>query len=230
MNSADGSAGTGDKHERQSVACDVALIVYDEAQLKILLIRRKHPPFQDKWALPGGFLDRGETLAEAAAREVEEETGIQRPRLHEIGAFGDPGRDPRGRVISVGFLALARFARLRPRPGDDAGAVGFFPLRKPPELAFDHGKIILAARRRLRELAVLTPDLLDLLPRRISGGDLRQLCREVMGRRYDAETFERQLGLIPALELIETVPGDRLYRFNRQESRPGEFAFLIRNE
>jgi len=226
-----GAGGGGaEAYERQSVACDVAIIVFADDRLQVLLIRRKRPPFAGRWALPGGFVERGETLAEAAAREVMEETGVRRPRLMEVGAFGDPGRDPRGRTISIAWLALSRFARLRPKAGDDAAEVGWFPLRHPPELAFDHDRILSAVRAQLRKTAVLTPDLFDLLPRRVSREAFRQLCREVMGRRFEADAFGRCLDAVPALAKVESAPGDTIYHFDRRRYRPCDFGFLLHDK
>ena len=222
-----GSAPRSKNFERPSLACDVAIVVFADQQLQVLLVERGRPPFVGAWALPGGFVEPGESPATAAARETLEETGIRRLRLVQVGAFGDPGRDPRGWVVSVAFLALTRAHRLAPRAGDDARAVKFFPLRRLPPLAFDHDQILRAARARLRQLAVLTPDLFDLLPRVFSADDLRQLGRENMGRRYDADGFGRALAKIPALEPAPAGPGERRYRCHKRRLGPADLAFLL---
>jgi 8-oxo-dGTP diphosphatase len=117
---------------------------------KVLLIRRKSPPFAAKWALPGGFVDVNEPLDQAARRELEEETGVSIADLKQLYTFGDPGRDPRGWTVSVAFLAHVEESKVRPRAGDDAAEVGWFDLRKLPPLAFDHALILERARRRLK--------------------------------------------------------------------------------
>ena len=121
---------------------------------QVLLIRRRKPPFEGEWAIPGGFVDPGETLEEAARRELWEETGLQPIRLEQLRAFGQPGRDPRGWVISIAHLALLdaeEAASLRPRAASDAGDVAWFALDDPPPLAFDHAQILACARQALKE-------------------------------------------------------------------------------
>jgi ADP-ribose pyrophosphatase YjhB (NUDIX family) len=104
----------------------------------ILLIRRKNPP--TGWALPGGFVDYGESLESAAIREAEEETSLEVKLLYQLGAYSDPDRDPRRHTISVVFVARAAG---KPRAADDAQEVGiFFRNSLPERLAFDHGKIL----------------------------------------------------------------------------------------
>jgi 8-oxo-dGTP diphosphatase len=140
-------------YPRPMVTVDVVLFALQAGKLKVLLIQRKTPPFQDCWALPGGFLDIDEELEAAARRELHEETGLKIGNVLELGAFGKIGRDPRGRTISVVYLALAAGEPPAARAGDDAAAAGWFSAVRPPKLAFDHGDILRAARKRLRELA-----------------------------------------------------------------------------
>jgi ADP-ribose pyrophosphatase YjhB (NUDIX family) len=109
-----------------------------EGSGNILLIRRKNPPFG--WALPGGFVDYGESLETAAVREAEEETSLQVELLYQLGAYSDPARDPRFHTISVVFVAQAAG---EPKAADDAGDIGIFNRHTLPDnLAFDHGKIL----------------------------------------------------------------------------------------
>jgi len=139
-------------HQHPSVTVDVVLLARDGQQWQVLLIRRKHPPFEGHWALPGGFVEPGESLESAARRELLEEAGIVPRHLEQVYAFGDPGRDPRGWTISVAYLAVLdaeeRLA-LRPRAGDDAADVGWFGLSALPPLAFDHAEILAHAARRV---------------------------------------------------------------------------------
>ena len=128
-----------------------AVLVTREARPRVLLIRRKHDPFAGTWALPGGFVEEGETLAEGCAREVKEETGLAAGDWEQLYTAGDPGRDPRGWTVSVVFLGRVDAAALRPTAGDDASEVGWFPLDELPELAFDHAMILHRARTRLAD-------------------------------------------------------------------------------
>lgn len=126
---------------RPAVTVDVAAFRSGPRGPEILLVRRGKPPFEGRWALPGGFLDLDEELEDAARRELREETGLEVDRLEQIGAFGKIGRDPRGRTITVVYGALAP-ADAEVRGGDDAAAAGWFPLGALPPLAFDHDEIV----------------------------------------------------------------------------------------
>ena len=113
-------------------------IIIEVGQGEIVLIERKNPPYG--WALPGGFVDYGESLESAALREAKEETSLEIQLLYQLGAYSDPHRDPRHHTISVVFVAKAEG---RPVAADDARKAGVFTRDTLPEnLAFDHGKIL----------------------------------------------------------------------------------------
>ena len=135
---------------RPAVTVDV-VIVTRERRPRVLLIRRKNEPFAGKWAVPGGFVEMDEALEAAARRELAEETGVRAEDLEQLHTFGDPGRDPRGRTVSVAFLTwVDDVAALNPRAGDDAAEVGWHHLERPPRMAFDHRDILAFARRYIR--------------------------------------------------------------------------------
>jgi 8-oxo-dGTP diphosphatase len=136
-------------YPRPMVTVDI-VVVTREAQPRVLLIRRKHAPFAGRWAVPGGYLDMDEKLHDAARRELHEETGVELSKLTPLGAFDAPDRDPRGRTISFAFLARVAPGRVQAKAADDAAEVGWFSLRRPPQLAFDHAKVLAAARAHLR--------------------------------------------------------------------------------
>ena len=136
-------------YPRPAVTVDV-VIVTKERKPRVLLIRRKHEPFAGTWAIPGGFVDMDEPLDAAARRELREETGVEAGELTQLHTFGDPGRDPRGRTISVAYVARLDAASVQPAAADDAAEVAWFPLDAPPELAFDHAEILAHARRYLK--------------------------------------------------------------------------------
>ena len=136
-------------YPRPAVTVDV-VIVTRSARRRVLLIRRKHEPFAGMWAIPGGFVDMDEPLEIAARRELREETGVTTGRLEQLATFGDPGRDPRGRVISVVYLAQVDPSQVQPRAADDAAEVAWHPLHRLPPLAFDHKEILACARKHLK--------------------------------------------------------------------------------
>ena len=126
-------------------------VVFD-AKGRLLLIRRGNLPFKGRYALPGGFVDVGETVEDACRRELMEETGVKAGRLELIGVYSDPKRDPRGHTCSVAFLA--RVARSTPKAGDDAAAAEWVKSWSKLDLAFDHAEIVRDARRMLRSKGV----------------------------------------------------------------------------
>lgn len=117
-------------------------VVITNAREEVLLIERANPPHG--WALPGGFVDRGERLDTAARREAGEETGLELAGLEQFAAYSDPTRDPRGHTVSVVYLASARGEA---RADSDAAGLAWFPWGDLPELAFDHGTILADVHR-----------------------------------------------------------------------------------
>jgi 8-oxo-dGTP diphosphatase len=137
------------EYPRPMVTVDVVIVTREERR-RVLLIRRKSDPFQGKWALPGGFVNMDEDLEDAARRELMEETSVATGKLEQLATFGTPGRDPRGRTISVVFLAAIRPADAKATAGDDAAEAAWHPLGRLPELAFDHAEILALAKKRLK--------------------------------------------------------------------------------
>lgn len=135
-------------YPRPMVTVDVVIVTHEERP-RVLLIRRKNDPYAGSWAIPGGFVDMDEDLEDAARRELREETGVRARSLEQLHTFGDPKRDPRGRTISVVYVARMDSTKLKPQAADDAAEVGWHDLRRPPKLAFDHAKILAMVRKRL---------------------------------------------------------------------------------
>lgn len=135
------------EHPRPALTADVVLVAA-RPRPSVLLIRRGKPPYEGRWALPGGFVDMDEDLEPAARRELAEETGLEAGPLVQVGAFGRPGRDPRGRVVSVAWTGAPAADAAGPEAASDAAEARWFPLDELPELAFDHGEIIAAALER----------------------------------------------------------------------------------
>jgi 8-oxo-dGTP diphosphatase len=133
------------KHPTCYLTADAILIVGNN----VLLVQRRHDPFQGKWALPGGFVEEEEKVLDGAKRELQEETGVENISLTQFGAYGDPGRDPRGRTVSIVYWSL-----LEKQPdataADDAANCKWFDLNQLPDLAFDHAQILADVRNRLK--------------------------------------------------------------------------------
>ena len=140
------------EYPRPALTVD-AVLVTREPSPRVLLIRRKGEPFAGSWAFPGGFVNEGEKLIDAARRELHEETGVEVVDIEQLYTAGDPGRDPRGWTVTVAYLARVDPATLRPVAADDAAEVGWFPLDALPPLAFDHAMILARARARLSDRA-----------------------------------------------------------------------------
>ena len=135
------------KYPRPALTVDIIITRNIDSGLEILLIQRLNPPFKDQWALPGGFVDMNETLEQAAARELAEETGLTDMDLKQFKAYSDPNRDPRGHTISVIFTGSLTFdSKIIAR--DDAKNANWFSIYKLPSLAFDHSQIISEASKR----------------------------------------------------------------------------------
>jgi len=130
------------EYPRPAVSVDIVLFRRGtDDRIEVLLIERGREPFKGKWAFPGGFVDEDESLETAAARELKEETGLTRIRFEQLRAFGDPGRDPRGHVVSVVFTTILE-GRYEAKAADDAADARWHSVLRPPPLAFDHRKIL----------------------------------------------------------------------------------------
>ena len=141
------------QYPRPAITVDILLFAEDSTDWKILLIQRKNPPFKDHWALPGGFVDMDESLEESALRELHEETGLSDVQLTQLGTFGAPDRDPRGRVITVAYYGTIDATQVHVAAGSDAADARWFSTAQLPSLAFDHPKIIAVALETLDGLA-----------------------------------------------------------------------------
>lgn len=139
------------EYPRPMVTVDAVVFAEHAGRLEVLLVRRGSEPYAGMWALPGGFVEMDEPLADAAARELAEETGLCVPvdTLAQVGAFGDPGRDPRGRSIGVAYMTTLDARADDVAGADDADDARWFSADALPPLAFDHARILAYARKRL---------------------------------------------------------------------------------
>lgn len=174
-----------------TVSVDCLVFGYD-GQLRVLLIERRKPPFAGRWAIPGGFVEEHETVRDAAERELAEETGLRKVFLEQFSVFDAVERDPRGRVLSVAFLALVKPSAKLVSTADAARAAWFL-LDELPDLAFDHGEILSAGLDRLRADLLRRPIGIELLPRRFTLGQLQRLYEAVLNRTFDASNFRKKI-------------------------------------
>lgn len=174
-----------------AVTTDVVLFTLRDNALCVLLIERLNEPFQGMWALPGGFLDIGEDLDACAMRELREETGIEGVYLEQLYTFGTPERDPRERVISVTYFALARSDNLQPQAASDAARVAWFPVTELPQLAFDHAAIIRLAQQRLVAKLHYSTIAFQLLPAQFTLSQLQAVYEILLDEPLDKRNFRK---------------------------------------
>lgn len=202
------------------VTADIVIFALRGWELQVLLIERGIPPFEGRWALPGGFVRDGESLESAARRELEEETGVGDVYLEQLYTFGEPGRDPRGRVVTVAYYALLTTDAAPLTAGTDAGAARWMPARARPPLAFDHDRIVDYALERLVNKLEYTTVGFKLLPKTFTLGQLQRVYETVLGRPLDKRNFRRKMALLriltPLQEWVTDGPSRpaRLYRFS----------------
>jgi 8-oxo-dGTP diphosphatase len=204
------------------VTVDIVLFVLGPKGLEIPLIRRRSDPFAGRWALPGGFVDEYEPLEVAARRELREETALRAGRLVQVGAYGDPKRDPRGHTVGVAFLtaALATSAHRALRAGDDAADVRFFSVNRLPPLAFDHGLITRDARRLFARLSREEGLVFDLLPPRFSTTDLARALAAVLPAPVAPRPLARKIAACRYLRRAgSSASPSALLRFDRAAFR-----------
>ncbi len=129
-------------YPRPAVTVDAIVFRKGKTTSEVLLIRRRHPPFEGMWAAPGGFLDMEETHEEAVVRELEEETGISGVTLFQFHTYGALNRDPRHRTISIAYAGMLGDGNTQAEAGDDAAAAEWHPISQLPPLAFDHDEVV----------------------------------------------------------------------------------------
>jgi len=216
---------------RPSVTVDIVVFGLDMSNpptLNVLLIKRGRPGtvFEGCWAIPGGFVDKDEDLEVAARRELREETHAECSYLEQLQTFGKPGRDPRGHVVSVAYIALVRTDSTTIEADDDAlpGSATWMPVNdlSTLDLAFDHDEILKVALKRLRSKLRWQPIGIDLLPPTFTLTDLQRVYETVLGRSLDKRNFRKRVLSYDILERAGSKrlgggpgPKPELYRFDR---------------
>jgi 8-oxo-dGTP diphosphatase len=204
-----------------SVAVDLVVLTIRDDKLSVLLIRRGAQPFKGRWALPGGFVNPHEDLDTAAQRELAEETSLTSASVHleQLATYGDPRRDPRGRIVSVAFLALAP-SLPEPSAGSDAAAARWEPvstaLGASGRLAFDHATILGDGVERARSKLEYTPLGTAFCPAEFTIAELRRVYEAVWGTTLDPRNFHRKVTTTEGF----VVPTGR--RTTRDGGRPAQ--------
>lgn len=184
------------EHLQLRLTVDLAVLTVRDDRLQVLIIERDNEPFAGQSALPGGFLRADEDLAEAASRELAEETGLDGQPLHleQLAVYGAPDRDPRGRIVSVAYLAIAPDLPL-PTAGSDARAARWAAVEDVLDtLAFDHGSILADAVERARRQLELTTLAAAFCAQNFTIGDLRRVYEVVWDTSLDPRNFSRKVG------------------------------------
>ncbi len=195
------------------VTVDIVIFTIQSGTLRVLLVKRAAPPFQGQFAIPGGFVHEGESLEEAAIRELREETGVADVYLEQLYSFGDPKRDPRDRVITVAYFALISADRSL-RAGTDAAEADWWPMDRLPPLAFDHDNILRYALERLRNKLEYTTVGFQLLPEKFTMTELQEVYEAILGKKLDKRNFRRKLAL---LKILKPLP-----EYRRGGQRPAQ--------
>ncbi len=180
------------RYPHPAVTVDCVVFGFDGNALKVLLIERGIEPYKGMWALPGGFMKIDETVEQAAARELREETNLDNVFLQQFKVFSAVNRDPRERVVTVAFIALLRPDDCQLAAGDDASNALWFDERYLPPIAFDHVEIISQARRFLSDKLKLEPVAFQLLNKSFSLSDLQRVYEVITRKTYDRRNFQRK--------------------------------------
>ncbi|TAF34197.1 MAG: NUDIX hydrolase [Cytophagales bacterium] len=210
-------------YPRPALTVDCVLFGWDieKEQIKVLLIERAHNPYEGFWAFPGGFVDMDETTDLAAARELEEETGVTNVYMEQLYTFSGVNRDPRERVVSVAYFALVKPHQHQVVAASDAKRAQWIALGEIEKLAFDHQLILDTAVARLRSKVRYQPIGFELLPSKFSLSQLQSLYEAILGIRIDKRNFRRKVLKSNVLTALNEYQQDvthraaRLYQFDQ---------------
>lgn len=204
------------------VAVDAVLFTIADKELQALLVKIKKGPFAGRWAFPGGLVQLGESLDEAARRELYEKTGVQDLYLEQLYTFGDAQRDPTAHTVAVAYFALVPHFARDLRSGEKYADAGWFPVRSLSQLAYDHNAIAAYALRRLQAKLGYTNIVYSLLPQEFTLAELQDIYEIILHEKLDRRNFRRK---ILTLGLLKPLPKTRrgahrpatLYSFTRRE-------------
>ncbi|HEX8039777.1 MAG TPA: NUDIX domain-containing protein [Chryseosolibacter sp.] len=205
-------------HQKILVAVDCIIFGFDGRQLKALLIKRGFEPEKGKWSLMGGFIGKNENAEQAAARVLYDLTGLKNIYMEQLGTFSDVRRDSAGRVISVAYFALINIADYSRQLQLEHEAKWFLLNRIPP-LIFDHRKMVMKAKERLKEKVVAHPVGFELLPTKFTLPQLQSLYEAIYDTPLDKRNFTKKILALGVL--------NKLNEKEKESSRKGAFYYVF---
>ena len=205
---------------RPVLTTNIVVFTLRDEQLKLLLIRRRNPPFEGLWSLPGGVVGSDEDVEANAMRQLEDGTGLSGIYLEQLYTFSAPERDPRERVISVAYYALVPSKRLRLRTDEHGEGVAWFSLNELPELAFDHAQMVDTAHQRLAAKLDYSTIAFQFMPERFTLSDLQNVFQIILNRDLDKRNFRKRMRAMEQIRQTSDLRKNgnhrpaRLYRVN----------------
>lgn len=208
--------------ERQltGLATDVVVFTISDHRLRVLLVSRSREPYAGRWSLPGGMVPIDEGLEECASRMLREKTGVHGVYLEQLYSFGEPERDPRGRVVSVSYYALVPPGRLQ-GVALNGESLGWWPVDELPELAFDHDEIVRMAHQRLAAKLEYSTIALQFMGERFTLSELQSVYETILGEPLDKRNFRKRVRNLPCIE-------DTGERFRAGKHRPARLFRVTR--
>ena len=205
------------------VAVDVVIFTLDRRALQCLLVQVKEGPFASKWAFPGGLVGATESVDEAAKRELHERTGVKNAYLEQLYTFGKPERDPATRVVSVSYLALVSYPKIRLDLGAKYAAIRWFAVNRLPPLAYDHQQVARLGLQRLRSKLQYANIVYSLLPREFTLGEVQEIYETILRRPLDRRNFRKRilaLGLLTPLRRVRRGAHRPAFLYSFKQRRP----------
>lgn len=205
---------------------DCVIFGYDEGELKILLIERNEEPFKDWWALPGYLVEHNESLDLAAERILYELTGLRGIFMEQFYTFGNVGRHPQGRVVTIAYYAMIRLCGtkdLKPLNRNYAKKAFWHPVNGLPKLAFDHTQIFEKGFEKIRRKITYQPIAFELLPEKFTLTQLQHLYEVILNKKLDKRNFRKKMlnyGILKELDEKQkgvSYRAAKLYKFDRRK-------------
>lgn len=211
-----------DAQVMQSITIDCVIFGFEKGSLEVLLIKHAEGISKGKWALPGGWINRNESIDAAALRLLRELTGVERIYLEQLRAFGAPERFPLDRVITIGYYALVKPEDYNIKAGFTASEAKWFKIEDCPELIYDHSEILSYSLSSLRKKVRQAPVGFNLLPEKFTLLELMKLYEEILGVEMDKPNFRRKILRMKLLVDLNEKQQDvshraaKLYKFDHK--------------